>query len=156
MPTPTPHQNHLTRYTALPSHLEALLANTPDNTLNTPPAPGEWSPRQIIHHLGDSELMDAARLRLIAAEDNPKITPYDELRFAARLSPDRPIAPSLAAVRAARESGADILARLNNHDFQRPGRHPEHAAYTLAIWLEKAVEHGESHLAQLRAALDNA
>lgn len=154
----TERRDLLARYSALPTQLEALvaklLAGTADDALNAPAAPGEWSPRQIIHHLGDSELMDAARLRLIAAEDNPDITPYDEELFAAHLGYERPIAPSLAALRAARESGADLLAGLGADDFERSGRHPEHDEYTLAIWLEKAVEHGEAHLAQLRAALE--
>lgn len=156
----TERRDLLARYAALPGQLEALLAGmldgTVNNTLDAPAAPGEWSPRQIVHHLGDSELMDAARLRLIAAEDDPDITPYDEGLFAARLSYERPVSPSLAAVRAARAGGADILASLSEQDFERSGRHPEHDEYTLAIWLEKAVEHGEAHLAQLRAALERA
>lgn len=157
----TERRDLLERYSALPTQLEALVAKLLDGTadsaldaLNAPAAPGEWSPRQIVHHLGDSELMDAARLRLIAAEADPDITPYDEELFAARLSYERPVSPSLAAVRAARASGSDILASLSEQDFERSGRHPEHDEYTLAIWLEKAVEHGEAHLAQLRAALE--
>ncbi len=152
----TEQRDLLARYSALPEGIEALLAGPADDALDAPSAPGEWSPRQIVHHLGDSELMDAARLRLIAAEDDPDITPYDEGLFAARLGYERPLASSLAAIRAARESGADILALLSGQDFNRSGRHPEHDEYTLAIWLEKAVEHGEAHLAQLRAALERA
>lgn len=152
----TERRGLISRYSALPEGIEALLAGLADDALDAPSAPGEWSSRQIVHHLGDSELMDAARLRLIAAEDDPDITPYDEGLFAARLSYERPVSPSLAAIRAARESGADILAKLPEQDFERSGRHPEHDEYTLAIWLEKAVEHGEAHLAQLRAALERA
>ena len=152
----TEQRDLLARYSALPEGIEAMLAGPADDALDAPSAPGEWSPRQIVHHLGDSELMDAARLRLIAAEDDPDITPYDEGLFAARLVYERPVGPSLAAFRAARESGADILAKLPEQDFERSGRHPEHDEYTLAIWLEKAVEHGELHLAQLRRALERA
>ena len=141
------------RYRALPDAIAPLLADAPDAALDAA-GPGEWPARQIVHHLGDSELMDAARLRLIAAEEQPQITPYDETLFAERLGAERPIAPSLAAIRAARESGAEILQHLEARDFERSGHHPEHDEYTLAIWLEKAVEHGEAHLEQLRRALN--
>ena len=142
------------RYRALPDAIAPLLADAPDAALDAAAGPGEWPARQIVHHLGDSELMDAARLRLIAAEEQPQITPYDETLFAERLGAERPIAPSLAAIRAARESGAEILQQLEAPDFERSGHHPEHDEYTLAIWLEKAVEHGEAHLEQLRRALN--
>ena len=158
--TATERGGLIARYSALPGLLDTLLsgllAGPAGDALDASSAPGEWSAREIIHHLGDSELMDAARLRLIAAEEDPEITPYDEGLFAARLGSERPVGPSLAAVRAARESGTDILAGLGADDFERSGRHPEHDEYTLAIWLEKAVEHGELHLAQLRRALERA
>ena len=93
------------RYRALPDAIAPLLADAPDAALDAAAGPGEWPARQIVHHLGDSELMDAARLRLIAAEEQPQITPYDETLFAQRLGAERPIGPSLAAIRAARESG---------------------------------------------------
>ena len=141
------------RYRALPDAIAPLLADAPDAALDAAAGSGEWSARQIVHHLGDSELMDAARLRLIAAEEQPEITPYDETLFAERLGAERPIGPSLAAIRAARESGAEILQHLEAPDFERSGRHPEHDEYTLAIWLERAVEHGEAHLEQLHRAL---
>ena len=141
------------RYRALPDAIAPLLADAPDAALDAAAGSGEWSARQIVHHLGDSELMDAARLRLIAAEEQPEITPYDETLFAERLGAERPIGPSLAAIRAARESGAEILQRLEAPDFERSGIHPEHDEYTLAIWLEQAVEHGQAHLNQLRRAL---
>ena len=142
----------LARYRALPAALEALIA-ADGGALGAAAGADGWSARQVVHHLADSELMDAARLRLIAAEDDPEITPYDEGRFAARLRSDRPIGPALAAIRAARETGAGIIGQLPADGFERPGRHPEHDRYTLGIWLEKAVEHGEEHLDQLRRAL---
>ena len=143
----------IARYQALPDRIEELIAAR-GAALDSPAGEDGWSARQVIHHLADSELVDATRLRLMAAEDDPEITPYDEGRFAARLHYDRPIGPALAAIRAARETGAGILERMPAEDFERPGRHPEHDRYTLGIWLEKAVEHGEAHLDQLRLALE--
>src|SRR5260370_41975277 len=63
---------------------------------------GEWTPRQIAHHLADSEMMSAMRLRRLIAEESPVIHGYDEAPFAEKLTSDHPIAPSLEAMRYAR------------------------------------------------------
>lgn len=143
----------IARYRALAHEFAAAFDGAGDALLDVPPAAGEWSARQIAHHVADDELVDSVRLRLMAAEDDPEITPYDEGHFAARLHYDRPIDQALGTIRAGREAGAAILERLTPADFERPGRHPEHEAYSVGIWLEKAVEHGEAHLDQLRRTL---
>lgn len=79
-------------------------------------ASGEWSPREVVHHLADSEMTSAIRLRLLIAQDNPAIAGYDQEAFARRLHYDRPIEPSLAAFKAARESTAAILQRLTEEE----------------------------------------
>ena len=43
---------------------EALVKITPEE-LDAKPAPGKWSARQIVHHLGDSEMTAAIRFRLL-------------------------------------------------------------------------------------------
>src|SRR6266481_6073438 len=82
-------------------------------------ASGEWTPRQIAHHLADSEMMSAIRLRRLITEETPVIHGYDEADFAKKLTYDRPIAPSLEAMRYARESSAQIRppvgSRLATH-----------------------------------------
>src|ERR1700730_6165155 len=62
-------------------------------------ASGDWTPRQIAHHLADSEMMSAIRLRRLIAEESPVIHGYNEAEFAQRLTTDRPIAPSLEGMR---------------------------------------------------------
>ncbi len=39
-------------------------------------ASGEWTPRQIAHHLADSEMTSAIRLRRLISEDSPVIYGY--------------------------------------------------------------------------------
>src|SRR5690349_6812635 len=75
-------------------------------------ASGEWTPRQIAHHLADSEMMSAIRIRRLLTEETPVIHGYNEVEFARLLTTDRPIAPSLEAMRYARETTAQILDRL--------------------------------------------
>ena len=88
------------------------LAGADDAALDRRPGPGTWSAREIVHHLADSEMTSAIRLRRLVAEDNPTIVGYDQETFAVRLHYDRPIASSLEAFRWARVSTAEILDRL--------------------------------------------
>ena len=98
--------------------VEVLLRITPEE-LDARPGPGRWSTREIIHHLADSELTAAVRLRLLLAEDQPTIHAYEQDQFAARLHYDRPHETSLEAFRWARESTAEILERLEPAEWLR-------------------------------------
>ena len=49
---------------------EALLKITPEE-LDGRPGPGKWTAREIVHHLADSEMTAAVRLRRLLAEDRP-------------------------------------------------------------------------------------
>ena len=101
--------------------VEQALAGAAEVELDARPAPGKWSPRQIVHHLADSEMTAAIRVRLLLTEDRPVITAYDQDEFARRLAYDRPIDASLAAFKAARETTGEILDRLSDADWQREG-----------------------------------
>ena len=113
-------------------------------------ASDEWTPRQIAHHLADSEMMSAIRIRRLLAEDDPVIHGYDEATFAKRLTTDRPVAPSLEAMRYARESTAQLLDRLTEADWQRSGTHSESGPYSVEKWLAIYAAHGHDHAAQVK------
>jgi hypothetical protein len=112
-------------------------------------ASDEWTPRMIAHHLADSEMTSAIRLRRLIAEDDPVITGYDEVRFANKLTTDRPIEASLEAMRWARESTAQILDRLSEEDWQRTGTHIESGPYSVEDWLTIYANHGHDHAKQI-------
>jgi hypothetical protein len=119
-----------------------------DDELDTS-ASGEWTPRMIAHHLADSEMTSAIRLRRLIAEVNPMIQGYDEMAFAQRLTSDRPIEPSLEAMRWARESTAQILERLSDEDWRRAGTHSESGPYSVEDWLVVYANHGHDHAKQI-------
>lgn len=141
------------RYREGPEILAAAAAGATDAALDRVPADGGWTARQIVHHTADSEMTSAIRLRRLIAEDEPDLGAYDEALFARRLHYDRPITASLAAVRAARESTAEILDRLSEADWRRAGHHPEHASYTVEDWLRIYAAHCHEHADQIRRAL---
>jgi hypothetical protein len=130
----------------------AALENITDEELDRRPAPDKWSSRQIVHHLGDSEMTAAIRMRLLLGEDRPTILAYDQEQFARRLHYDRPIGPSLEAFKAARETTAAILDRLNPEEWAREGTHTEVGRYTLDTWLQIYAEHAHKHAGQIRRA----
>ena len=113
-------------------------------------ASGEWTPRQIAHHLADSEMMSAIRLRRLIAEDDPLLGGYDEAEFARTLTRHRPIAASIEAMRWARESSAQILERLTEEEWARTGTHAESGAYSVERWLEIYAAHPHEHAKQIR------
>jgi hypothetical protein len=130
---------------------EALLRITPEE-LDARPGPGRWSPREIVHHLADSEMTAAVRLRLLLAEDRPSIRGYDQDEFARRLHYDRPHETSLELFRWARTSTAELLERMTPADWLREGTHSESGRYSAETWLQIYAEHAHKHARQIRAA----
>ncbi len=128
------------------------LAGATDAELDAKPAPGKWSAREIVHHLADSEMTSAIRLRRLLAEDRPQIVGYDEAEFARRLHYDRPIQRSLDAFKASRETTAEILDRMSEAEWGREGMHTESGRYTVEKWLEIYAEHAHNHADQIRLA----
>ena len=135
---------------------EALVGAT-DEQLDARPAPGKWTAREVVHHLADSELTAATRLRLLVATDHPQIVGYDQETFARRLFYDRPIAASLDAFKTARRSTAEILERMTEADWARAaGTHTEHGPFTADRWLELTAAHAHAHAEQIRVSIDSA
>ncbi|HKW06153.1 MAG TPA: DinB family protein [Candidatus Dormibacteraeota bacterium] len=110
-----------------------------------------WTPRQIAHHLADSEMEGATRIRRLLALQSPTILGYNEKDFVV-LASDRPIAPSLQAFRSARETNVQLLERMTDDDWHRIGNHTEYGAYSPENWLSVYVSHAHDHAAQIRRA----
>ena len=128
------------------------LAGITEAELDTAEAPGEWSPRQVAHHLADSETTSAIRLRRLLAEDRPTIAGYDQEAYARRLHYDRPIAASLATLGAIRAATAELLDRLGEEEWAREGIHNESGRYALLDWLRIYAAHAHDHADQIRRA----
>jgi len=150
--TATERQSLIARYRDGYEEVARALDGITPAELDARPAPGAWSPRQIVHHLADSEMTSAIRLRRLIAEDNPAIVGYDQDHYAQALFYDRPIEASLAAFRAARESTAEILDRLDEAQWQRSGTHTESGAYGVEKWLRIYAQHAHGHADQIRRA----
>jgi hypothetical protein len=138
------------RYKAGSGVVDAALANITDAELDARPAPGEWTAREVVHHLADSEMTSAIRLRRLLAEDDPTIHGYDQDAFARDLFySERPIEAALEALRAARDTTSEILDRLSDAQWARQGHHTETGPYGVETWLEIYADHAHDHAAQL-------
>lgn len=126
---------------ALEGIAEAELDSGPD---------GEWTPRQIVHHLADAEMIGAERLRRLLAEPHALLHGYDEKSFAETLTRDRPIEPSLEAFRWTRESTAQLLERMTDEEWSRAGEHDERGRYTTEDWLVLYAPHAHDHAEQIK------
>ena len=140
------------QYRAGYDEIVAALDGMSDAEWDAREAPGEWSPREIIHHLADSEMTSAMRIRRLIVEENPLIQGYDQDAFASMLFYDRPVEASLAAFRYARESTAPILERMCDEQWRRTGTHSESGTYTAIAWLEIYAVHAHEHADQIRRA----
>ena len=137
-----------------PVAIRALIAEGGDR-LRIRPARGEWSALECIGHIVDGELVVAARVRWILAEDEPDIVGYDQALWVAELrhNEDDP-ALLLATFEAVRRANLDLWARRPVLDRQRVGRHRERGPESYDMTFRLAAGHDRIHLAQARRALE--
>lgn len=139
------------RYKAGVAEVLAALDGFPENRLAAHPIPGKWSAAEIVHHLADSEGQSATRIRKLLTERHPVIQGYDQDEWARALKyNERPIAPALAAFRAARETTGQLLDLMSDEDWRRLGWHSESGSYHAERWLEIYAEHAHGHAGQIR------
>lgn len=109
--------------------------------------PGEWTLRQVIAHLVDSDLNGAERMKRVIAEENPTLMAYDEAAWAANLDyANVPIQEAVALFAANRKWMTRILKTLPDEAFARRGIHSENGSVTLAALLAKYISHLDHHL----------
>ena len=129
------------------------IADITEAELDSREAPGEWSTRQIIHHLCDVELNVTTRLRVLLADREPAIRGFDQDLWSDVLfTNERPIEPSLQAFRWAREATLPILRMISGKQWERTGTHSEEVTITVDDWLRLYCPHAHGHLDQIRRA----
>jgi len=112
---------------------------------------GLWSIQQIVIHLMDSDLIWAARMKRIIAEDHPVILGYDETKFAASLFYElQDAAKAVQILDLNRRQFAKALRKLPDSAFQRTGEHNERGPITLEQSVRAMVEHLDHHVKFIR------
>lgn len=140
--------------------LDTILASTADAIVRhletigplrsaQPPAPGKWSPAEIICHLADCEVAFGFRLRQTLAEDGPTLQPFDQEKWAATY-PGIPAPAALEAFSAMRNWNLRLIRATLPSAANRPATHPERGTMTFQTIVETMAGHDLNHLGQLQ------
>ena len=132
-----------------------LVAQISPNQLDKADKEG-WTPRQVIHHLADSEAQSYSRLRRLIAEPGSLIQGYDENKWAesSKLGyKSEGVQSSLEVFKAVRQASYELIKRLSEKDLEISGTHSESGAYSVGKWIKTYTNHPLDHANQIREQL---
>ena len=142
------------RFAAAPGRIERAAAGVETDRLTRPPAPGEWSARDILAHLRAADDILSPRLVAILVRDRPPLPAYDERRWAEALGyAERDFHDLLRVYAGRRAEIVSMLCRLAAEDWQREGIHEERGPRTILRLLRILVDHEQEHCAQIESLL---
>jgi hypothetical protein len=133
-----------------PGRLRQIAASLKDR-INKAPALGKWSPREILAHLADAEMVFAFRYRQALADDNHVIQPFDQEKWAKSYG-TYSAEQALLMFAAGREWNLALLRTLTPEQLARTVTHPERGTMVVRTIVETAAGHDLNHLRQLEAA----
>jgi hypothetical protein len=119
----------------------------PEKTIQAP-APGKWSPAEILCHLADCEIAFGFRLRQTLAEDHHVLQPFDQEKWST-CYPGTAAKDALAAFAALRTWNLKLIERSLPAAASKPVTHPERGSMTFLTIVETMAGHDLNHLAQL-------
>lgn len=111
----------------------------------------EWSPRELLIHMIDTELVYGFRMRLLMAEKKPSITPMDQNDWVGTFTYGNLNAEQLIrAFTPLRRINLELLQSVDPKLFDRKGHHPEFGMISVADLIPHIAAHDQSHLQQIR------
>jgi len=131
-----------------PAELAKVLEAIGPAKASTQPAPGKWSPAQIVSHLADCEIAFGFRLRQTLAEDEPIMQPFDQDKWAATYG-GISASQALAAFTAMRAWNLRLIEGALPAAADRKTTHPERGTMTFQTIVETMAGHDLNHLGQL-------
>jgi hypothetical protein len=132
-----------------PTEIKSLISGIGPVMAATSPAPGKWSPAEIVCHLADCELAFGFRLRQTLAEDSHVIQPFDQEKWAITY-PGIGAEEALAAYSALRSWNLTLIGKALPHAAPKQVTHPERGAMTFETIVETMAGHDLNHLGQLQ------
>ena len=115
-----------------------------------------WTPRQVIHHLADSEAQSYARLRRLIAEPGSTIQGYDENKWAENKTlgyKELDVEASIAVFKAVRNASYELLKRVTENELENSGIHTESGKYSVRDWIRTYSKHPLDHANQINEQL---
>lgn len=148
-------QEDLEMLRRFPQVLETAVSHLSDEQLDKVGVEGEWTVRQIVHHMADSHMNSFVRLKLILTEDNPPLKPYAEPLWAQLPDvQDVPVSASLLLLKGLHQRWVTLFETLTADQWQRQGFHPElNKPQTPTDLLAGYAQHCRAHLDQLERVM---
>ena len=115
-----------------------------------------WTPRQVIHHVADSEAQSYSRLRRLIAEPGTIIQGYDEGKWASNPTlgySELDVTGAIAVFTAVRNASHQLILRLSSEELENSGIHSESGEYSIRTWIETYTNHPLDHANQIRQQL---
>jgi hypothetical protein len=126
----------------------------PEGARRYRPAPGEWSPHEIVIHLADADVNGYLRFRKLVAEPDAGVGGYAQDDWARDLRyHDQDPELAIELLRVIRAITYPILADLPEPVWSHSVTHSERGSWTMDDWLTTYSNHVRDHLAQLHDAV---
>jgi uncharacterized damage-inducible protein DinB len=135
-----------------PQRLSQLVRSLDAKALDTPPAPGKWSIRQILSHLADCELVFGFRFRQTVAQPHHIVQPFDQDQWAAQYQAYDALT-ALETFTVVRRWNMQFLSGLPRETFAQEMTHPERGTMTLQVVVETMAGHDRNHVKQIERIL---
>jgi uncharacterized damage-inducible protein DinB len=133
----------------------AVVKNVSDAQLTKRPDPKNWSAKEVVCHVRDTEESFMMRFLSIMAMNDPKFLPVEPDRWAVERQYQRnDVQEALAALKTRREETLRFFRGLKLEQWERGGIHATRGRMTLKDFVELMAWHDDNHLDQLKRALD--
>jgi catechol 2,3-dioxygenase-like lactoylglutathione lyase family enzyme len=133
--------------------LEAALEGLEDADLDLALAPGEWTIRQIVHHVADGDGLFLLGMKMALAEPDRTYVqnwPKDNQSYSANLKyAERDVAPSLALLRAIRLNIIQLIEHIPDA-WQHSVRDEQGRPWTFERSMGIVTRHALEHAAEIR------
>jgi hypothetical protein len=131
-----------------------LVASASPEQMNRSPGPGEWSPRQVLNHLSDSDLVHGTRIRMIVTQDRPTIVGYDQDAWTERFGNlDATAQDTIDRWLTLRRANLRLYESLRPEEWDRVGVHSERGPESVRLNVQLLAGHDRMHLDQFRHGL---
>jgi len=135
--------------------LAAAVKGVPDAMLSKRPDEKNWSAKEIVCHLRDTEEAFMARFQSIMVMDEPRFVAVEPDRVAIDRQYQRNDAPeALSTFKQRRAETLAFLRGLKPEQWERGGIHPVRGRMTVTDFVGLMAWHDDNHLDQLKRALD--
>ncbi len=135
---------------ATPDALDGAVRGLSDEALSRREAEGKWSVRHVLRHLADSEIVWGYRLRLVLAQERPRLSGFDQDAWADRLGyADADAGEAMEEFRVLRRGHLRLLEPASPADLRRVGLHDERGEETVGHMIRLYAGHDLLHLRQI-------